>query len=582
MISFARTYVSRKMANLFITQNEEVVIRVVFPFDQVNLDEIRTIQGRKYSKVNKYWTVPLSLENAENLKAFGYEFGTELKNWGNKTYMRIHPKETPAVIETPGLGGTLRPFQKEGLALLERFDGRALLADEMGLGKTVQALAYLFLHPEAVPAVIICPSYLKYNWEKEARVWLNKPSIQILSGETANKILTASILIINYDIVQHWLPALKKIKPQIVIIDESHYIKNSKAIRTKALKQLCKGVPKVIGLSGTPIESKTADIYNIVNIIDSSIFPNQWTFLHEFCDPKYNGFGWTFKGATNSEKLHNILIEKVMIRRLKKDVLTELPDKTYTFVPMQITNRKEYAEAEKDFVEYIRNNAELKLRKQLRELLGDWGMDISHIKDHKLDRLKDEAAAKASPLAQIEVLKQLAVKGKLQAVLNWIEDFLESDEKLVLFCEHRFVIDELMLHFKRIAVKIDGGVDIKDRNEAVNQFQMNKRIRLFIGNKAAETGITLTEASHVAIIEFPWTPGPLRQRIDRCHRIGQKDAVNVYYLMGMGTIEELLAKLLDSKQKIVDSVLDGKETEDIDLLTELIKKYKRQRQRQII
>ena len=190
----------------------------------------------------------------------------------------------------------------------------------------------------------------------------------------------------------------------------------------------------------------------------------------------------------------------------------------------------------------------------------------------------EEAAEKASAavtLTAIEKLKQLAVQAKLDHALNWIADFLDSDEKLVVFAVHKFVIDAIMERFKNVAVKLDGSVSGTDRQLVVDKFQDDAKTRLFVGNiKAAGIGITLTAASNVAFLEFPWTPGDLSQGEDRCHRIGQKFTVNVYYLLAQNTIEETIALLLDEKRKVLDKVLDGIDTDEGSLLTELIANYK--------
>jgi SWI/SNF-related matrix-associated actin-dependent regulator 1 of chromatin subfamily A len=277
------------------------------------------------------------------------------------------------------------------------------------------------------------------------------------------------------------------------------------------------------------------------------LFPNEWVYYQRYCKAHHNGYGWDFSGADHTEELHKLLVDSIMLRRLKKDVLKDLPDKVRSFIPIELTNTKEYFEAESNFVAYIR-------------------------------RIKGrEAAIKASAaeaLASIEGLKQLAVTGKLNGVINWIKNFLEVDGKLVVFATHKFVIDKLMEEFKDIAVKVDGSVTGSERQSAVDQFQTQEHIRLFVGNiKAAGVGLTLTAASNVAFIELPWTPGDLVQAEDRCHRIGQKYSVNIHYLLALRTIEERIVKILDSKRKVLDAVLDGIKTDDESLLTALINEY---------
>jgi len=167
----------------------------------------------------------------------------------------------------------------------------------------------------------------------------------------------------------------------------------------------------------------------------------------------------------------------------------------------------------------------------------------------------------------------LAVHGKLKQTIAWIKDFLNVEDKLVLFAVHKFVIDALMQEFAGIAVKVDGSVTGINRQKAVDEFQTNKDVKLFIGNKAAEEGITLTASSNVVHLEYPWSPSSIDQRNDRCHRIGQKNSVNIYYLLAQNTIEEKIIKLLDKKRKIIDNIIDGINTPIESLFHELIKSY---------
>lgn len=570
-------------------------IRVVFPFSPQYLAEIKQIQDRTWNKNKKCWYIPLNLKNCFTLRNLKYVLGKELKAWVNKEH-----KGRNLLVQMdniPGLGGILRPFQSEGVSFIEKNNGRALIADEMGLGKTVQTLAWLQLHPEARPAIIICPATLKLNWQNETRKWLSASNTQVIFGTQPEKIpLIGDIIIINYHIIPNkfetldsidrrtgkskkkelyhtgWIDYLIDFAPKVLIVDESHKIKNNSAGWTKPILKLSKQVQYSIALSGTPIEKETADIYNSIQLINPNLFANRWSFLHKYCAPKNNGFGWQFKGATNTKELFNLL-QNVMIRRKKKNVLTELPDKIHSFIPLKIDNKKEYQEAAQNFKQYVQDKTEVEIRQLYQNILKEEN-SVIEINAHKLNKLKKEKADKATALSQIEELKQLAVKGKLAEVIKWISDFLENGEKLIVFCEHLFPMDAIENKFKKICVRIDGGVSHGKRQKAVDDFQNNNKIRLFIGNSAAQEGITLTAASNVAIIEYPWNPGPLAQRIDRAHRIGQKDIVNAYFLIAISTIEEKIAKGLLEKQKISDKVLDGELTETSSLLEDIVNSFK--------
>lgn len=527
------------------------VIKIVFPFNFEDIDKVKTLIDRRFISSGKYWTCKVDLGNATKLKAWGFTLSTSLE-----TMLKIRDaasggeniitSDTVKSIEVPGLKKELFPFQKIGVSFIEEKGGRALIADEPGLGKTIQALAWLQLHPTLRPAIIVVPASLKLNWLQESQEWLPIPKAVVISG-TKPYITHSEIIIVNYDIVTPWLDYLSKLGSKVLILDEIHYLKSGTTLRTKAIKKLAKGIPHVIGLSGTPIVNRPIEAYNALTIINSAAIPNFRTFTRRFCAAKYNGFGWDFSGASNTDELHKLLIHAFMIRRKKSEVLKDLPDKIKSFVPMELSNQKEYDEAEADFISYL----------------------------HKTKGLSAaERASNAQALAEIEGLKQLAVAGKMDQVIGWIEEFLETDQKLVVFAVHKNVIDMLMQHFKSVAVKIDGSVAMGDRDRAVKRFQDDSSCRLFVGNiQAAGVGLTLTAASNVAFTELPWSPSTVSQASDRAHRIGQKYSVTIHFLLAAGTIEEKIAKLLDSKQIILDAVLDGEKTSEKSLLLELMKEY---------
>ncbi|KKM94689.1 hypothetical protein LCGC14_1195850 [marine sediment metagenome] len=559
---------------------------IYFPFNKEDLTIVRGLEGRKFEGDNhpRYWTCPINQENAFTLRKFKFPIEGLTDKELEKILYSGSVKSSKA-IKVPSFKKELYPFQEKGVGFIEYRNGRALVADEMGLGKTIQALAYLELHPEKTPVVIICPASLKLNWRREIRHGMSSRKVIVLEGTKPFSITKYDIIIINYDILSHWLTEIQKINSQVVIADEAHYFKNNASNRTKAVKKLAKRVPHFIALTGTPIVNRPAEIYNAINIIDRSLFPSFFKFGKRYCNATHNGFGWDFNGSSNVEELHEKL-GSIMIRRKKSEVLKDLPDKVRSFVPFELDNLKEYMSAENNFKSYIKeragkevDNVESKLKSELKETMDKYGIEKYDFGDHILNKKdivseKVKKASNAEVLVQIEILKQLAVKGKMKSAISWIRNFLDTDGKLVVFAIHKVVIDALMKEFGDIAVKIDGSVAMKDRDKAVQQFQENDKIQLFVGNiKAAGLGLTLTAASNVAFLELPWTPGELSQAEDRCHRIGQENSVTVYYLLAQGTIDEQIASLLDSKGKVLDAVLDGVQTKNDSLLKELINKY---------
>ena len=533
-------HLQQKVMNA-VKKVDDRTMEIRFKFDQELLQLVKSLPGRRFHPDKKCWTATIIADSINKLKDAGFVIDAELEK------LLHQAEEIEKGIEVPGLKKQLFPFQKVGVAFIEKRNGRALIADEMGLGKTIQASAWLQLHPEKRPAIILCPASLKLNWAKELRETLStKDNVQILQG-TKPYPITGSIIIINYDILNSWVETLQAINPQVLIMDEAHYTKNSSAIRTKATKKLAKGIPHIIALTGTPIVNRPVEGFNIFQILDRNLFPNFWTYVHRYCGARHNGWGWDFSGATNKEELNQILTSTIMIRRRKADVLKDLPEKLYSFVPMELANETEYRAAEEEFIQYIRFTK---------------GKEAA------------EKAKKAEHLVKIEHLKQLAVKGKLKQAINWVRDFIEDGSKLVIFAVHKEVIDQLMNEFKDVAVKIDGSTPAPERHKAVEAFQSDPNIKLFIGNiQAAGVGLTLTASSAVAFLELPWTPGELQQAEDRCHRIGQKNAVNIYYLLAENSVEYKLAKLLDRKKEVLSAVIDGKPVEEKSLITELIESY---------
>ena len=504
---------------------------------------VKTLSGRRFDSKRKLWKAPLSLESVEKLIEWRFQIDSALREWHDKM---INKPEATVDIEIPGLQMELYPFQKLGVSFIETRGGRALVGDEMGCGKTAQALAYLQLHPELRPAVIVCPASLKLNWEKEISMWMESESVHIITGKKIYPFFNSSIFIINYDILSAWFGKLQELKPSVVILDESHFIKNGQAKRTKATIALCKKTKHVIALSGTPIINRPIEFYNTIKIIEPALFPSQWAYAHKFCDPKHNGFGWDLGGACNTEELHKIITKHIMIRRLKSEVLKELPAKVRSVVPIEIDNREEYFTAKGNIIAWITKN---------------------------MGKEAGKKASRAEVLVEFEKLKQLAIQGKMKAAVQWIEDFLESDQKLVIFTTHTETINILMDHFNKIAVRLDGSTPTTKRQDIVDKFQTDENIKLFIGNiKAAGVGITLTAASNTCFLELGWTPGEHDQAEDRVHRIGQEaDSVNAWYLLANGTIENEIAELLDAKRKVLASVLDGKTVDSESILSELIK-----------
>jgi len=469
-----------------------------------------------------------------------------------------------ANIMISGLGGELLPFQMAGVKYASETK-RCFIGDEMGLGKTVQALATI-QYLNAYPAVIICPASLKYNWEREAKKWLPEKSIVVLNGKLKDKI-KVDIIILNYDILKKWMFQLEAIKPQAVIADESHYIKSYKAQRTEATKKIMKLAPIRLCLTGTPVLNRPQELLSQLQALGRlDELGGFWTFARRYCQAHQTRWGWDMTGAAHLDELNEKLRSICYIRRRKEDVLPELPEKRRTMVEVEIDNRQEYQLAQMNLVRWLRQ----KVQEDEEFLESIAGLSEEEQKKAKNIRANEaeQKTRNAEELVKIEALKQLSVRGKMLAIEEWIESFLETGEKLVVFAHHREIIEELAQKFR--AVKIIGGDDAKERQEAINKFQTDPKTKLIICSlQAGGVGITLTSASNVAFLELGWTPAVHDQAEDRCHRIGQKSSVNAWYLLGRDTIDEKIYQLIEAKRRVVNAVTDGEEIVKMNKLKEL-------------
>ena len=432
----------------------------------------------------------------------------------------VHPTDTPArAKDVAGVDisaidtSRLYPHQISGVKFVEDVGGRCIIADEMGLGKTIEAIMCLNLHPDE-KTLIICPATLKINWERELALWLDKERlIQVISGRK-NEAIVGDIIIINYDILSAHKTALVASGVRLVIADESHYAKNQKSKRTKAMMEICKKVPHVILLSGTPIKSRPAELWAQLNCIDSKKYNSFYKFAHKYCDAHKVKMGnkefWDFGGASNLAQLNDEL-GSIMLRRTKDEVL-DLPEKMSQIVPVSCTI-KEYRRIEND-------------------------------------------STTENPLARNTELIMESMRTKIAPTTDFIGNMLDQGHKVVVFCTHNEMLDSIAGKFDDVCVCVRGGMAAEAKDEAVTMFQTSYKCRLFVGNvQAAGVGITLTAASHVVFAETPWTPTDVDQASDRCHRIGQKNVVNVYHLCAAGTIDEHVIDTVASKRKVFDATM---------------------------
>lgn len=539
-------------------------LAVNFPYDIDIINRLRDIDGARWDKINRVWTVKPTIGNIPSILALqkiGFSLSVEAEK--SISYITGQAKETTenskaidSDIEVTGLGGELLPFQRAGVAYVSKIK-RCFIGDEPGLGKTIMALATI-QNLKTFPAIVICPASVKYNWEREAQKWLPGRSTMVLNGKD-DGISKTDIVIINYNILGRWLPVLQAIKAKAIIIDESQMIKSAKALRSKMTMTLAKMIDVRLCLTGTPVLNRPQELIHQLKVLGRlEEMGGFWHFAQHFCGAYQSRFGLDMSGATNLVELNEKLRATCYIRRKKADVLPELPDKRRTNVYVEIDNRREYNKAKADIVSWFKQNA-LNDEHFLATLEDKTDEEI-RIAKRQYSEEAEKKAQRAEQLVKIEVLKKLTVDGKMVAIEEWIDDFLESDEKLIVFAHHRNVVERIATKFK--AVRIIGGDDALDRQKAVDKFQTDPKCRLIVCSlQAGGIGITLTASSNVVFLELGWTPAVHEQSEDRAHRIGQKESVNIWYLLGKDTIDEEISSLIEEKRQVVNAATDGIEEE---------------------
>lgn len=513
-------------------------LAVRFPYSPVKVERISSLKIGAWDDKAKVWHIPPHMLDVMRPLFPDLHVDPAVEQLlAEHRQLKEASKATDAEWHIAGLGGTLMPFQRAGAKFVGMRSGRAIIGDQMGLGKTVQASAWLQAHPELRPALIVCPASLKINWQRHIEEWVTlRNTTAVLNGTKAGKLPQADVYIANYDIAKYWQTALLGAGLRCLVCDEAHYLKSQSSQRTKAVKALA-DVDSVILLTGTPLLNRPAELWPLLNIIDPDAWSNWMGYARRYCDAKLKEITirggkkrkvWDFSGAKNQMELHDA-VSRYMVRRLKADVLKDLPPKRRVAVPMEIPPAARW--------EYD------KLRGELRRAI---------------EQAKESGESiGAVILPMMEQLKQLTAQAKLPQAIEWIGDFIEA-EKLILFATHKFVVAELLAAFGDKAVAITGDTPQAARMGIVDRFQKDDNVRLFVGNiDAAGVGLTLTAASNVAFLELDWTPAKHEQAEDRAHRIGQVNSVTAWYLLAEDSIDQEIFKALERKRLVTQTITDG-------------------------
>ncbi|KAK9934160.1 hypothetical protein M0R45_021313 [Rubus argutus] len=537
-------------------------IAAKFSYDQALVTAFRKIPKAAWNAKERLWMFPMSsLSSAEKVLDEVSNVNVEVENLDPLVHraiaavsvvpdIRDRYDKIPSCIESK-----LLEFQREGVRFILQHGGRVLLADEMGLGKTLQAIAVASCIRDSWPVLILTPSSLRLQWASMIQQWMNIPPSDILvvlsqsggSNRAGYTIVSSSTKgtihldglfnIISYDIVPKLHNQLMASDFKVVIADESHFLKNAQAKRTTASLPVIKKAQYALLLSGTPALSRPIELFKQLEALYPDVYKNVHEYGKRYC--KGGMFGM-YQGASNHEELHNLMKATVMIRRLKNDVLSELPVKRRQQVFLDL--------AEKDM-------------KQINALFRELEVVKQRIKACKSKEEVD--SLKFTEKNLINKIYTDSAEAKIPAVLDYLGTVIEAGCKFLVFAHHQSMIDaiyQFLLKKKVGCIRIDGSIPTVERQAYVTEFQEKDSVKAAVLSiKAGGVGLTLTAASTVIFAELSWTPGDLIQAEDRAHRIGQVSSVNVYYLLANDTVDDIIWDVVQSKLENLGQMLDGHE-----------------------
>uniref|UniRef100_M4ETW5 SWI/SNF-related matrix-associated actin-dependent regulator of chromatin subfamily A-like protein 1 n=1 Tax=Brassica campestris TaxID=3711 RepID=M4ETW5_BRACM len=507
-----------------------------FPYNQSVVDAVRKIPMALWNAKERLWIFPQSsLSSAENILRQVSSVKVEVENLDPLVQRAIASAsrvpdlrhlydKIPSHIEPK-----LLPFQRDGIEFILQHGGRVLLADEMGLGKTLQASNCCdYMRSRILASSDYCTIFLTFTLGNVLPQpgGSNKCGFTIVSSNTKGTIhLDGVFNIISYDVVTKLDKLLMALDFKVVIADESHFLKNAQAKRTTATLPVIKKAQYAILLSGTPALSRPIELFKQLEALYPDVYRNVHEYGSRYC--KGGVFG-IYQGASNHEELHNLMKATVMIRRLKKDVLSELPSKRRQQVFLDL--------AEKDM-------------KQINALFRELKVVKAKIKDCMSE--DDIKSLKFTEKQLINKIYTDSAEAKIPAVTDYLGTVLEAGCKFLVFAHHQSMLEALHQFLKKKKVgciRIDGSTPASSRQALVSDFQGNDEIKAAVLSiRAAGVGITLTAASTVIFAELAWTPGDLIQAEDRAHRIGQVSSVNIHYLLANDTVDDIIWDVVQSK-----------------------------------
>ena len=411
----------------------------------------------------------------------------------------------------------------EKLVANERF----ILADDMGLGKTTSTVI-ASLESGSKKILVICPASLKINWYREIQNYTDR-SISIVEGK---KWESADFVIVNYDIIKNFHDSenvensvIVKENFDLVIIDEAHYIQNKKAARTQLCNDVANKIGKVWLLTGTPLTSRPINYFNLLELVDSPVAQNWMAYVRRYCDGFQFRAGnrkiWNVNGSSNLEELRD-RTQHTILRRLKEEIL-DLPDKIITPIYLNLKSDT-YKALMGEYFDWYRNN--------------------------------EESKSLALQFSKLMKVRQIISQEKIKNTIEIANSSIDQEKKEIIFTNFTDTLNQFVEYFKKDCVYLDGSCSKNQRQESVDRFQNDDKVKVFVGNlKAAGVGITLTAAEVVIMNDLSFVPSDHSQAEDRAYRIGQNKGVSIYYPIFENTIEGKIYDILSRKKNIFETVM---------------------------
>jgi len=553
----------------YLIKNERVIFKIGYNPNFIN--DVKLITGRCWNGEDKTWDAPINFTTSPQINNLikTYNLTQEIESQADvvvfddieSAVQQLVPTIEESVISL-NLLLTPRPYQVRGIAY-NLITQRCINGSDMGTGKTFTSIFTVEVG-NLFPCICIVPAFVKYNWEKQWKRTNPNRSISII--EKATDDFTADVLIISYnslglktdveikgirkEVILFKFEQLETITFKSAIMDESQYLKSNKTVRSKAVRKLTKKIDNRFMATGTAIMNRPKELIQPLTILDQFTcnFNNWQDFVYQYCAATQTRYGIDYNGASNTLELNQKLRACCYFRVEKRDVLQDLPPLEETILDVDIDNEAEYKHAEKDLVGFLEEN---------------------------YGRMKADKALYAEQLVLISTLSQLATKGKITALKEWIDMFLDSStEKLVVFGIHTEHIKELARYYKCDC--IIGGITDKKKQKIVDEFQVNDKRLLFLNLLSGGVGVDGLQniCSTVLIYEFPWRWTDIEQAYSRIERDGVKNHISVYYMRAHNTIDEKIWNdVLLPKRAITDAVNKGEDVEDTKVLKKLMQSY---------